>query len=64
MMFFGLFMLVVLPLFLIVSVHKMKQSPRFKHDPAMEFVAFIFYLFAGMAILADVMIIAQLFQGK
>lgn len=62
MLFFGLFVLVVLPIFLIVSAGKLKNNENFKDNPATGFIRFIFYLFAGMAILADLIIIARLIK--
>ncbi|MBW4061133.1 hypothetical protein HJC99_00980 [Candidatus Saccharibacteria bacterium] len=62
MLFFGLFILIVLPIFLWFCISLLKKNPDLNGNPATKFIIAIFYLFGGMAVLTDLIIIAHLLK--
>jgi uncharacterized protein YqhQ len=62
MLFFGLFVLVVLPIALIYMAEMIKKSETFRHTATGGIIRFVLYLFAGMAILSDILIIGKIFK--
>jgi hypothetical protein len=57
MMFLGMFMLVVLPLFLVVSAQTVEKG----NGGGAKFVGIVLYFFALLSILSSVLIIVEVF---
>jgi hypothetical protein len=62
MLFFGLFTVVVLPIFLIYAAGSLKKNANFRDNPATGFIRFIMYLFAGMSILSAMIILGRILR--
>ena len=62
MLFFGLFTLIVLPIFLFYSAGIIKRNPEFGDTGLALVIRVILYIFAAMAILADLVLIGRLLR--
>lgn len=61
-MFMGAMMLIVLPLFLIVSARSFSQN-EFGKSPGGKIVAVLFYMFAAFCLFGLVLLIAQIIDS-
>lgn len=62
MMFMGMFMLLVLPLFLLVCARMLGQSSH-KDRGAVKFLQLLFYSLATLSLLGSFMILVELLRG-
>lgn len=62
MLFFGLFTLVVLPIFLVYCAGIIKRNPEFGPTGLALIIRIVLYIFAGMAVLADLVLLGRLFR--
>lgn len=55
-------MLVVLPIFLFYCISSLKKNPDMKDNPATGFIIVLFYIFGGMAVLIDLILLGHVLK--